>query len=144
MNHGRIEAAGPARAVFARPTSAFVARFFGLNVLEGEVRGRSSDGLEIALAERLIIRAPAIDGVGPGDRVLACVRKEHVRVERTDAPAPTDGAIVAASFLGTAEEYLIELLGVTLRAVRPAAGFARGDRVRVATAAEDWIVLPKE
>ncbi len=144
MNHGRIETAGPAREVFRRPASAFVARFFGLNVLEGEVRSRSADTIDVALAERLIIRAPAIDGVGPGDRVLACVRKEHVRVERADTPAQTDGAIVAASFLGTAEEYLIDLLGVTLRAVRPAAGFARGDRVRVSTAAEDWIVLPKE
>ncbi|MBV8167143.1 MAG: ABC transporter ATP-binding protein [Alphaproteobacteria bacterium] len=145
MNHGVIETAGPAREVFRRPTSAFVARFFGLNVLEAQVRGRGPEGLDIALAERLVIRAPAIDGVNPGDPVLACIRKEHVRVERAaDAPNPTDGAIVAASFLGTAEEYLVELLGVSLRAVRPAAGFARGDRVRVATAAEDWIVLPKE
>src|SRR5258708_8820670 len=91
MNQGRIETAGPAREVFRRPASAFVARFFGLNVLEGEVRGRGPEGLEVALADRLVSRAPAIDGVQPGARVLACVRKEHVRVERAaDTPAATD------------------------------------------------------
>jgi iron(III) transport system ATP-binding protein len=144
MNQGRIETIGPAREVFRRPTSAFVARFFGLNVLEGQVRGRGPDGLEVALAERLLVRAPAVDGVEIGDQVLACIRKEHVRLERADPPTPTDGTIAAASFLGTSEEYMVEVMGVMLRAVRPTAGFARGDRVRVGSAPEDWIVLPRE
>src|SRR5258706_7752006 len=144
MNQGRIETIGPAREVFRRPTSAFVARFFGLNVLEGEVRGRGPRGFEVVLNERLVITTPPVEGIAAGAPVLACIRKEHVRIERADPPGPADGVIAAASFLGTAEEYMVEIAGVMLRATRPAVGLARGDRVRVTTLPEDWIILPRE
>ncbi|MBI3513074.1 MAG: ABC transporter ATP-binding protein, partial [Proteobacteria bacterium] len=143
MNQGRIETAGPAREVFRRPASAFVARFFGLNVLEGHARASGARGFEVVLNDRLVITTPPVDGIAAGAPVLACIRKEHVRIERADPPRPTDGVIAAASFLGTAEEYLVEIAGVVLRATRPAAGFTSGDRVRVATSPEDWIVLPR-
>src|SRR5262249_53102490 len=37
MNRGRIEAIGPAREVFQRPRTPFVARFLGLNVWPGRL-----------------------------------------------------------------------------------------------------------
>jgi iron(III) transport system ATP-binding protein len=143
MHAGRIETSGPARDVFRRPASPFVARFFGLNVIEGQARANGPDGLEVALNDRLVVRTARADGIAAGAPVLACIRKEHVQLERAEPPGPADGVIAAASFLGTAEEYMVEIAGVMLRATRPAAGFVRGDRVRVGSAPDDWIVLPR-
>jgi len=39
MNAGKIETTGPAREVFQRPSTAFAARFFGMNVLAGRMVG---------------------------------------------------------------------------------------------------------
>jgi ABC-type Fe3+/spermidine/putrescine transport system ATPase subunit len=151
MNHGTIETMGPAREVFRRPASAFVARFFGLNVLEARMRGPVADSpyVEVALNEALAVRGLAADDVAlaEGAPVLACIRKEHVRIARAGVAAPScqgatfDGVIAAASFLGTAEEYIVDVAGVSLRATQPAAGFVRGDAVRVTLSPEDWIVL---
>jgi iron(III) transport system ATP-binding protein len=146
MNHGTVETMGSARDVFHRPSSAFAARFFGLNVLEGRVSRTAPDGqhVEVALNGRLTIRGRPADGVNlaEGTPVLACIRKEYVGIERSDVQDDATGTIAAASFLGVAEECVVDLQGVMLRATRPAIGLARGDRVRVALSSDDWIVLP--
>src|SRR5258708_4803864 len=74
MNQGRIEIAGPAREVFRRPASAFVARFFGLNVLEGHARASGPRGFDVVLNDRLVITTPPVDGIAAGAPVLACIR----------------------------------------------------------------------
>ncbi len=148
MNQGAIETMGPAREVFRRPATSFVARFFGLNVLEATLLGRI-DGtpyVEVALGERLTMRALAGSGLvaSVGDPVLACIRKEHVRVEQEPIPDSHAGTIEAASFLGVAEEYIVMIDEVAIRATRPAAGFTRGDSVHVGMSPDDWIVLQPE
>ena len=90
------------------------------------------------------MRGVAGDGldVTPGKPVLACIRKESVRASRAASPGSVPGTIEAMSFLGVAEEYIVDLGGVSLRATQPAAGFRRGDAVHAVMAADDWIVLP--
>ena len=145
MNHGAIETMGPARDVFHRPASPFVVRFFGLNVLEGRVRGRipGTPYVDVALSDQLVIRGLPQDGaeMAAGMEVLACIRKEHVRIERAAMPGAEPGVIAASSFLGVAEEYIVETGNISLRATRSAVGFARGEAVQVAMAPDDWIVL---
>ena len=55
LESGRVTQAGPARDLVERPASAFVARFAGLNYLEGRARGRTvtldGDGGEVEAAE---------------------------------------------------------------------------------------------
>ena len=147
MNQGRIEMQGPARQVFRRPASPFVARFFGLNVLDATLleRTANSEHAEVTLAPGLTVRGMAGDGLGhaAGTSVLAGIRKEHVAVERAPGPGSYPGVIEAVSFLGVAEEYIITVAGVPIRAMRAAAGFARGEAVHVTMAADDWIILPK-
>ncbi len=144
MNQGRIETAGPARAVFARPASAFVARFFGLNVLEGRIIGpvAGTDHVDVALNDRFHIRGVAGPGLDrtPGQPALACVRKESLRAGR--APIGQPGVIEAVSFQGVAEEYILSVHGIALRATQPSAGFQRGDAVHVGMEPDDWIILP--
>jgi hypothetical protein len=52
--------------------------------------------------------------------------------------------IAAASFLGVAEEYIVQIQDVAVRATRPPAGFARGDAVHVLMPPEEWIILRRE
>ena len=141
MNQGRIEQSGPAREVFARPANAFAARFFGMNVVEGRVVARDGTYAEVALAGGPTVRGLAGADGATGDAVLACIRKESVRVSRGDTPGSVPASIGAASFLGVVEEYVVDIGGVTLRATRPAAGLRRGDAVRASWDADDWMVL---
>jgi iron(III) transport system ATP-binding protein len=145
MNQGAIETMGPAREVFRAPCSPFAARFLGLNVIEARLRGPvpNTPYVEVSLNDRMVIRGVAgnaLDGEA-GTPVLACIRKEAVRVERAAASGWDAATIATTSFLGWMEEYIIDINGVTLRATRSAAGFARGDAVHVATAPDDWIIL---
>jgi len=86
MNHGRIEQAGPAREVFERPRTEFVARFIGAhNVLDtpaGKVAVRS-DRTELAASGDggvpVLVRAIEYQG-------------SHVQVHLVRPDAPIDGA----------------------------------------------------
>jgi iron(III) transport system ATP-binding protein len=146
MNHGSVETIGSARDVFHRPASAFAARFFGLNVLPGRVQRTAPDGqhVDVALNDRLTIRGRPAErmDLSEGAAVLACIRKEYIAIERSDAQDAETGIIAAASFLGVAEEYVVDVQGVMLRVTQAATGLARDDRVRVALSSDDWIVLP--
>lgn len=148
MNHGSIETMGPARDVFRRPTSAFVARFFGLNVLEGRLHERfeGSDQVSVILGSRLTVPGVARAGLDAAKDmpVLACIRKESVRIERAAFPGSLPGTIGAASFLGVTEEYIVDVRGVAIRTTRPASGFTRSDPVQVGWTTADWVVLQHE
>jgi iron(III) transport system ATP-binding protein len=145
MNHGAIEAMGPAREMFLHPRSAFIARFFGMNVLEGRLIGPAADRryLEVELSARLVIRGVAApeQQLQEGGRVLACIRKDAVRLIRAQPPVEAPGVIVAASFLGTNEEYLVDIAGIRIEAVAPASGLAKGDKVHVTMTPDQWVFV---
>ena len=144
MNRGRIETQGPPRAVFGNPRTPFVARFLGLNVLEGTMVRADGGQAEVALAEGFTLRGRIGDETRPHPDapVLVCFRKEQVGVEKA-GPGGLPGEIKASSFLGLQEEYIVAINGVELRAIRPASGLQTGDRVAVSIAAEDCIVFLK-
>ena len=145
MNNGAIETTGPARQVFLHPRSAFAARFFGMNVLEGRLLGTAADPryLEVELSARLVVRgvAAAEQDLREGGRVLACIRKEAVRIARAQRPEEAAGVIVATAFLGSEEEYLVDIAGVRIEAVGPASGLAKGDKVQVSMTPDEWVFV---
>ena len=87
MLEGRIVQHAPAQELFERPTSAPAARFFGTNLLRGEVR----DGrLEISGA---LVSAPGADGPA-----TFAIRPEHVQLV---PDAPLMATVVEAIYAGT-------------------------------------------
>ncbi len=165
MNHGRIEAAGGPRDVFARPQTPFVAEFLGFNINRGVAvkvlpLAEGSFHVEVALAGGFRIwgiqrgEAPVVSG----QSVLACSRKEHIAVAKTDRAAePRQGAIEhapgkqtfigvtqAASFLGSEEEYVISIDGVGIGAIQRACGLRAGEPVAVTVRSEDVVVFAAE
>ena len=145
MNNAAIETIGSAREVFRHPTSAFAARFFGMNVLEGRLLGPTSDPryLEVELSARLVIRGVAASGLElrEGGRVLACIHKEAVRVARAQRPEQAAGVIVGASYLGTGEEYVVDIAGIRIEAAGPVSGLTKGERVNVSMTPDDWVFV---
>jgi iron(III) transport system ATP-binding protein len=162
MNRGRIETVGPPQEVFHRPQTPFVARFLGLNVLAGKALRLTASpaGGAIRYAEVALDGGPVVWGLAgagqhlrEGARVLACIRREHVRLRRggateqpsASASAPAaqvhPGTVRAASFLGLVEEYVVDLSGVELRAIQPPIGGRSGDAVDVTIGPDDCIVL---
>jgi iron(III) transport system ATP-binding protein len=164
MNHGRIEAAGDPRAVFARPQTPFVAEFLGFNVNRGRVVNVSPrpEGIhvEVALGDSFRIWGVQCGDkqVVPGQSVLACSRKEHIALtkpagaaalpRRNVAGVPGEqtfiGVTQAASFLGLEEEYLIAIDGIELGAIQPPCGLKAGEPVVVAIRPEEVLVFVAE
>jgi len=145
MNHGAIETIGTPREVFLHPRSAFAARFFGMNVLEGRLLGPAADAryLEVELSARLVIRgvaAPDHD-LPEGGRVLACIRKDAVRIVKPGAGEEAAGVVVAASFLGSGEEYIVDIAGVRIETAGQVSGLAKGDRVHVSMMPDEWVFV---
>jgi tungstate transport system ATP-binding protein len=96
VNGGRIAQIGPVAEVMNRPANEFVASFVGVEtVLPGCVL-RSSDGVFTAAVEGGEIQA--VGHLRPGDRVLCCIRPEHVTLS-TNAPPP--GTSARNAFSGT-------------------------------------------
>jgi ABC-type Fe3+/spermidine/putrescine transport system ATPase subunit len=166
MDRGRIETVGPPREVFLRPASPVVARFLGFNVHPGRVVATSEQvggcgarrAVRVAIGPRVTLWGmvghdqPIADGMP----VLVCIRREHlglrqpapsaVPAEAAAVPALTSpqvvaGEICAASFLGLAEEYVVAVDGVELRAIQPTGAVRPGDRVEVAIRPQDCLVF---
>ena len=145
VNRGRIEMIGPPRDVFRRPSTPFVAQFFGYNVLEGKVIGVAADAVQVEFpgGVRLLGR-----GQGPlraGQAAAVCVRKEQIELTPagTSVMAPRQavpGVLRAVAFQGSYEEYVVDLGEAELRVSGTASGLAAGP-VSVVTKVDDCIVL---
>ena len=87
MKEGKIVQIGTVAEVMNRPADGFVASFVGVEmVLPGRVL-RSSDGVFTAAVEGGEIQA--VGHVRPGERVLCCVRPEHVTLSMNTPPPGT-------------------------------------------------------
>jgi putative spermidine/putrescine transport system ATP-binding protein len=124
MNQGIIEQAAPAREVYARPRSPYVARFMGgQNVLAGKVLG-TEDGRAVVEGHRgARLRVPLDgDGAGAGATLWCAVRRDHVRLRREgpgERPGENavEGTVEAVEYQGTfvkvtlggasAEEFIV-------------------------------------
>ncbi len=146
MNKGRVETEGAPRDVFAWPATAFTAAFLGLNVLPGTL-GRSGGGrAEVTLSNGAVLGGVPAASVplAAGSPVIACIRREHVGVgpEMTSPGTSLAATVKAASFQGLSEEYILDVGGLELRSVQPAARRSAGDMVTVAIRPEDCLILP--
>jgi iron(III) transport system ATP-binding protein len=162
MNRGKIDTVGQPKDVFHRPETPFVARFLGLNVLEATVASLGGDAAsaappssgggqvaQIALDGSSVKLWGEVGGgatVRAGDRVLACIRKEHLNIRGASAPSLpgaqlVPGEIRASSFLGLVDEYIVEVGGIEMRALQPFSGATNGDKVQVEIQPAHCIVL---
>lgn len=125
MRDGRILQAGTPMEIYFSPRSLFVADFVGTN--NAFPSQRCNSGKMRLNGTSLEIQDSA--DMPEGDRLIACVRPEHVTVMRAETPGPqrTIGRLIGASFLG-------QVMRLTLR-------FDEGREVVADVPALDWASL---
>ncbi len=145
MNKGRIETQGPPRRIFHEPDTAFVARFLGFNLLPGRITGLDGTQAEITLAGGACIRGhiPTKAGkLAEGDAAIACIRKEHMHLSAT--PSSIMARIRGSSFLGLADEFILDLGGQELRAIQQFPEARADMMVGVDIPSAHCVILPPE
>jgi putative spermidine/putrescine transport system ATP-binding protein len=110
MNGGRIEQADTARAVFDRPTTAFVARFIGgHNILRCTVDAADGKGARLhgPQGSPIVINVP---GLAPRAEVQVAIRCDRMRISRVaqrlravGAADQADAAVALASRVAAIE-----------------------------------------
>jgi len=112
MNKGRIEQSASARAIYAEPRSAYVARFMGgQNVLSGRVETLA--GGVATLGGAFAVRHGSA-GVLVGQELHFAVRRDRVRLERTIEAAASSvnavtGLVHAVEYQGTYVKVALKL-----------------------------------
>ena len=148
MENGRLVQVGPARDLYERPASRFVAGLLGdVNLIEGRLGAAGPGGertVETALGP---IRA---SGAGEaGAAVVVAIRPERLAVGGEGIPGATQlsGTLAEATFLGDRLRYRLTMAdGTVLRASAPLPGTgpapASGAAVSVAIPADAARILP--
>jgi len=162
MNEGVIEQVGTPQEIYEYPKTPFVAKFIGsMNIIEGEVKSRSSDCIVVQspLARRPLAIRPSRDGMRPlplveiGTPVRLMIRPEKLKVLKSQ-PGPEqnafEGVVREALYRGADTQFAIdakeksELCFSALQfnsAVSAKRAFSVGDRVFVAWSPEDCLVM---
>ena len=142
LESGRLLQTGAPDEVYLRPRNKFVAQFIGeTTFVEGRVKGRKGDGVEVETAAGTWLAA---GGVGEGGKAAETgrtawlsVRPEAVRLhaEMPDGtPNVFDGTLSGTIYLGETAQHDVELPGnIVLKAleVRPRRMVRDGQRAPV-------------
>jgi iron(III) transport system ATP-binding protein len=143
VNNGVIVQEGAPRDVYLRPADSFAANFLGrTNLLEGRVTDTTAGSVETPFGMlRVVLPSTAVSG----SEVTVGFRPESVLLS-LDGPRKGEdglsGKVLAASFVGDAVEYQIDLGGKMLRAKgQPFAILDEGREVIVRVPPERCYVL---
>ena len=105
MNAGRFEQVGTPQELYYQPRTPFVAGFVGAN---NRVAGRAvrldGEGVEIATADGLAVRARVSGAIAAGEAVEAFVRPEVIDLARAASELPP----AAQHFSGRVESLLFD------------------------------------
>jgi ABC-type Fe3+/spermidine/putrescine transport system ATPase subunit len=150
MSNGRIEQIGQPREIYERPANTFVADFIGSsNLIDAVVVQADTATTVVRTDHGLTLRAGPTTRVA-GDRVVAMVRPEHVRLV-AKGESVGDNRMIArikeATYLGQDFHLHLSVEGDQALAVvtqgSAARGLAPGDSVVVAVDTADILVLSK-
>jgi iron(III) transport system ATP-binding protein len=115
INDGVIVQEGAPRDVYLRPADSFAANFLGrTNLIEGQVTDAVAGTVKTRWGTLRVVLPPTMSS---GTEVMVGFRPESVVLsEGTAVEDGLQGKVAAASFVGDAVEYLIDLGGRTVRA----------------------------
>ena len=150
MSKGRIEQIGAPREIYERPANAFVADFVGSSNLLAAAVIATEPGATVVRTDRgLRLRAERCSAAA-GDRVIAMVRPEHIRLLAAPQTAGDNrfaARIRQATYLGQDLHVSLDVDGKHELTAVTQAGAARrlaaGDEVAVAVDAADIFLLPR-
>jgi iron(III) transport system ATP-binding protein len=144
VNEGNIVQEGAPRDVYLRPADSFAANFLGrTNLLEGSVADVATGTVTTRWG---ILRCAIPAWASQGSEVTVGFRPESVVLSEGRATQDgLNGKVAAASFVGDAIEYQIDLGGRTVRAKgQPFSMLDEGSDVLVRIPSERCYVLEQE
>jgi iron(III) transport system ATP-binding protein len=142
LNEGTVVQEGAPRDVYLRPADSFAANFLGrTNLIEGRVAEPVSGRVETRWG---VLRCVLPSGLAQGAEVTIGFRPESVVLSTSNGMDGLHGKVAAASFVGDAVEYQIDLDGQLLRAKgQPFEVLEEGREVLVQVAPERCYVLER-
>lgn len=149
MNEGRVEQLAPAREIYERPATLFVARFVGdNNLLTGTVDRVGGDAVVQLPALGLTVPITTNCNAGQGAAATVAIRPENLRL--TPAVAGQDrpvGRVVDVVYSGSTMRLSVQVGQTALIATIPCGtdsqkSFQPGDAVAVHWPAEAAVVVP--
>lgn len=151
MRDGRVEQTGPAREVYEKPRTRFVASFIGRsNLLDGVVKELERDTAIVDCAGLLVVAARNENLNSRGQKVTLSLRPERVKIDGTlDAPLNvSDARVMSVTYIGGLIDYELELsLGIVVVAQTQAEGgdmLEVGTKVRVGWPEESCVAVAAE
>ena len=147
MKDGRIEQMGTPQEIYDRPATVFCAEFIGsANVIRGVVESHAPEGSRIALAQGVVIAAPAIDA--PVDTPIdVVIRPEHFTTAggqngTRGSMTHLRGTVTESVFVGAYAEVTVDIGTVTVRAhVIPARAIDIGSTLELALNVDRIVLL---
>jgi iron(III) transport system ATP-binding protein len=160
MNHGLVEGMAPPKELFAHPPTPFVANFLGFdNLFEGKVArvGDVANGgvawpIGVALGTDIMLHCFWRGNEPPsqGEPVILAFRSERVTLglpAGQDDPGTNrhDGRVEACVYVGTYQDYLIQVGSLRVRAVGPGdSTFGQGECITVSIKPDDCRVFSRQ
>lgn len=164
MNQGRVEQVGTPQEIYEYPKSLFVARFIGsINSLEGQVASTDAASLVVqGFAKKPFIVKPSRDGTRPlpsfaaGSQVHVLVRPEKMKLLKNAPGADQnaiEGTLTSVLYQGPVTQFFVQVKDGTEQpltvsqpntAVTARRSFSAGEKVHVAWAPEDCVLIAKE
>lgn len=152
MSGGRIEQLGSAYELVHRPATKFVAQFVGRNnVIEGELRGRTGDCVEVACSLGSVWGSMQEGGSGATGQVAYVINADAIKMISADVgQGQTEQAVNVVTGSVQGEEYqgaftmiAVAVDGHLLRANVPSEGRPKlGENVTLTWDAGDALVIP--
>ncbi|CAH1690339.1 Spermidine/putrescine import ATP-binding protein PotA [Hyphomicrobiales bacterium] len=143
MSGGRIEQEGCPDDIYTRPTTEFVARFFGyVNEFTGRVKEATAGRSTIMLPSGSEITVPVDLAQGSEARLL--LRGERLRVVPSDAsPQEGHGRVAEADYLGLMVRYVVREGDTEFNILQARNGplLGEGAQVSVEIPEDAWMVV---
>jgi len=111
LNQGRVEQAASPRELYEEPANAFVADFLGVsNLMDAVVVGPSADGVEVELADGVLVEAQHGELATRGPTKVV-IRPERIGVEPTGSGGQNrvPGMVTNVVYLGSGLQLTIHL-----------------------------------
>lgn len=115
LDHGVVQQIGAPSTLFDYPVNRFVANFVGtMNVLEGEVRERTSASVVLAVEGVGDLRLPLTGEAPSASRLAASFRPHTVQIEMADGLGDAryvwlPGTVESSEFLGEFTRYQVQI-----------------------------------
>jgi iron(III) transport system ATP-binding protein len=145
IDRGRLRQFGAPREIYARPANRVVADFMGqVSFLPGRVAALEGGKAMVDLEGGARLSVAAATPFAVGEPVDVAVRPENIRIHPAGAGSPgaLRGTVVEHTYLGNANEYVVEAKAARLRVqTHPSQLLDPGDTVTIEFDAEQCCVF---